>query len=111
MAGPRYFGDGVNDYLWGETFKKDGRPMADTHQGHFFDRDTGEDGLIGIGPVAQFLANGYGLHDVPATSGSGSAIGTAPITTLNSRPAVALRAIRRNRRRPSIRRCCASPNG
>jgi len=51
-------------YPWGETFKKDGRAMANTHQGHFPDRDAGEDAFIGIGPVAQFPANGYGLYDV-----------------------------------------------
>ena len=38
--------------------------MANVHQGHFPDRDDGADGFVGIGPVAQFAANGYGLHDV-----------------------------------------------
>ena len=38
--------------------------MANSHQGHFPDHDTGEDDFTGIAPVAQFPANGYGLHDV-----------------------------------------------
>ena len=38
--------------------------MANTHQGHFPNEDTGEDGYRGIGPVAQFPPNGYGLYDV-----------------------------------------------
>jgi len=51
-------------YPWGNTFMPDGRSMANTHQGHFPDRDTGDDHFTGIGPVAQFPANQYGLHDV-----------------------------------------------
>ena len=51
-------------YPWGDGFMPDNHWMANTHQGHFPDRDAGEDGRIGIGPVAQFAANGYGLHDV-----------------------------------------------
>jgi len=51
-------------YPWGDVFEQDGKPMANTHQGHFPDHDTGEDGFIGIGPVARFPANGYGLYDV-----------------------------------------------
>jgi formylglycine-generating enzyme required for sulfatase activity len=38
--------------------------MANVHQGHFPDRDKGEDGFVGIAPVAKFSPNGYGLHDV-----------------------------------------------
>ena len=51
-------------YSWGDEFTPTGRSMANTHQGHFPDRDTGVDGYQGIGPVAQFAPNGYGLHDV-----------------------------------------------
>jgi formylglycine-generating enzyme required for sulfatase activity len=51
-------------FPWGDEFKKDGRWMANTHQGHFPDKDTGADGFLGIGPVAQFPPNGYGLYDV-----------------------------------------------
>jgi formylglycine-generating enzyme required for sulfatase activity len=38
--------------------------MANTHQGHFPDRDTGEDGFAGIAPVGQYPANDYGLYDM-----------------------------------------------
>jgi formylglycine-generating enzyme required for sulfatase activity len=51
-------------YAWGNELKKDGRWMANTHQGHFPDFDTGDDGFPGLAPVAQFPPNGYGLFDV-----------------------------------------------
>jgi formylglycine-generating enzyme required for sulfatase activity len=38
--------------------------MANTHQGHFPDHDNGDDGFRGIGPIARFESNGYGLYDV-----------------------------------------------
>ena len=34
-------------YSWGDEFTPNGRSMANTHQGHFPDRDTGADGLQG----------------------------------------------------------------
>ena len=51
-------------YPWGDQFQPSGRWMANTHQGHFPDTDTGEDGYVGIAPVAQFPPNGYGLYDM-----------------------------------------------
>jgi len=51
-------------YAWGDAFAPDAKLMANTHQGHFPDEDTGDDGRRGIGPVAQFPPNGYGLYDV-----------------------------------------------
>jgi formylglycine-generating enzyme required for sulfatase activity len=51
-------------YPWGNAFRKDGKWMANSHQGHFPDRDTGDDRFTGIAPVAQFPANAYGLYDV-----------------------------------------------
>jgi formylglycine-generating enzyme required for sulfatase activity len=51
-------------YPWGDDFTPGGKVMANTFQGHFPDKDTGEDGRKGIGPVAQFSPNGYGLYDV-----------------------------------------------
>jgi formylglycine-generating enzyme required for sulfatase activity len=51
-------------YAWGNEFKKDGKWMANTHQGHFPDRDSGEDGFAGLAPVAQFPPNRYGLFDM-----------------------------------------------
>jgi sulfatase modifying factor 1 len=51
-------------YPWGDDFLPNAKVMANTHEGHFPNEDTGEDGYRGIGPVAQFAPNGYGLHDV-----------------------------------------------
>jgi sulfatase modifying factor 1 len=51
-------------YPWGDEFMPARRSMANTHQGHFPDHDSGDDGFRGIGPVAQYTANGYGLYDV-----------------------------------------------
>jgi sulfatase modifying factor 1 len=51
-------------YPWGNEFRPDHRRMANTHQGHFPDHDTGEDHFVGLAPVAQFEPNGYGLYDV-----------------------------------------------
>ncbi len=51
-------------FPWGNTFKNGTQWMANSHQGHFPDHDTGADAFPGIAPVAQFPANGYGLHDV-----------------------------------------------
>jgi formylglycine-generating enzyme required for sulfatase activity len=51
-------------YAWGDDFRPHGKWMANTHQGHFPDSDTGEDGFAGIAPVAEFPPNGYGLYDM-----------------------------------------------
>ena len=51
-------------YPWGDDFMPGGRAMANSHQGHFPDHDTGDDGFRGVGPVGQFPANAYGLYDV-----------------------------------------------
>ena len=51
-------------YPWGDEFMKDGQWMANSYQGHFPEQDTGEDRYTGIGPVAKFPPNGYGLYDV-----------------------------------------------
>ena len=51
-------------YPWGDEFMPARHAMANSHQGHFPDHDTGDDGFRGIGPVAQFASNGYGLYDV-----------------------------------------------
>ena len=51
-------------YPWGDEFMPSAKTMANTHQGQFPHDDTGADGHRGIGPVAQFPPNGYGLHDV-----------------------------------------------
>ncbi len=51
-------------FVWGDDFRPNGKWMANTHQGHFPDHDTGEDGQAGIMPVAHFPPNGYGLYDM-----------------------------------------------
>jgi len=51
-------------YPWGDEFRQNGKWMANTHQGHFPDTDTADDGYAGISPVAQFPSNGYGLYDM-----------------------------------------------
>jgi formylglycine-generating enzyme len=38
--------------------------MANSFQGHFPDRNTGDDGFPGIAPVASFPPNAFGLHDM-----------------------------------------------
>jgi len=51
-------------YPWGNEFHPGGKMVANTYQGRFPVKDTGEDGFAGLAPVAQFPANHYGLHDV-----------------------------------------------
>ena len=50
--------------VWGDEFRPQKKWMANTHQGHFPNSDTGEDGYVGIAPVAQYLPNKYGLYDM-----------------------------------------------
>src|SRR4029079_7958910 len=59
-------------YAWGDELRPDGRWMANTYQGHFPNHDAAEDRFPGIGPVAQFPANGYGLSDVAGNGGGGT---------------------------------------
>jgi sulfatase modifying factor 1 len=51
-------------YPWGNEFRPNGKWMANTHQGTFPVKDTGDDGHIGISEVALFPPNGYGLYDM-----------------------------------------------
>ncbi len=51
-------------YTWGDELRPGGKWMANIHQGHFPDRDSGADGFVGIAPVGQFPSNGYGLRDM-----------------------------------------------
>jgi sulfatase modifying factor 1 len=51
-------------YPWGDEFRPNGKWMANTHQGNFPNSDAGDDGYIGIAPVAQFPPNAYGLYDM-----------------------------------------------
>ena len=51
-------------FVWGDKFRPNGKWMANTHQGHFPNQDTGADGHVGIAAVAQYSPNGYGLYDM-----------------------------------------------
>jgi len=51
-------------YTWGNEFRPGGKFMANTYQGPFPVKDAGEDGFVGLAPVAQFPPNGYGLFDM-----------------------------------------------
>lgn len=51
-------------YAWGDDLRPQGKWMANTFQGRFPMKDTGEDGFAGIAPVKSFPANGYGLYDM-----------------------------------------------
>ena len=50
-------------YVWGNEFKPGRKFMANTYQGQFPCKDTGEDGFAGTSPVGSFRANGCGLYD------------------------------------------------
>jgi sulfatase modifying factor 1 len=51
-------------FVWGDEFRPGGKWMANTYQGHFPNADSGEDGHLGIAPVAQYSPNTYGLYDM-----------------------------------------------
>lgn len=51
-------------YVWGDTFRQDGRLLANTWQGAFPEENTGEDGHLTTAPVKSFPANGFGLYDM-----------------------------------------------
>lgn len=51
-------------FAWGDEFKPGGKFQANSYQGHFPDRNTGEDGFIGSAPVGSFAPNGFGLFDM-----------------------------------------------
>jgi formylglycine-generating enzyme len=51
-------------FVWGDSFRLNGKWMANTHQGHFPDRSSSDDGYPGIAPTAQYPPNGYGLYDM-----------------------------------------------
>lgn len=51
-------------YAWGDEFRPGGKFMANTFQGLFPVRDTGEDRFAGRAPVKSFPPNGYGLYDM-----------------------------------------------
>ena len=53
-------------FVWGDQFRPGGKWMANTYQGTFPVKgsDKGDDGSVGIAPVAHYPPNGYGLYDM-----------------------------------------------
>ena len=51
-------------YVWGDDFKPDGKFRANTFQGNFPNKNTGEDGFLASAPVGSFEPNAFGLFDV-----------------------------------------------
>ncbi len=51
-------------FPWGDEFRPGGKFMANTWQGEFPYRNTGEDGFVGTAPVKSFPPNAYGLYDM-----------------------------------------------
>ncbi len=57
-------GRGNQTYYWGNELKPNGKWVANIYQGEFPDKNTAEDGYVGIAPVKSFPANAYGLYDM-----------------------------------------------
>ncbi len=51
-------------YSWGNDFMPAGKFMANTFQGAFPSKDTGDDGYLSTSPVKTFEPNDYGLYDI-----------------------------------------------
>ena len=53
-------------YPWGDELKPGGHWAANIYEGRFpvWGADLGEDGYVGLAPVAQYAPNAYGLYDV-----------------------------------------------
>ena len=51
-------------FVWGDSFRPDGKYMANTFQGHFPDKNSDEDGFSSTSPVTKFPPNGYELYDM-----------------------------------------------
>ncbi len=51
-------------YAWGDELAPGGKWQANSWQGEFPSRNTGEDGFTGRAPVGCFPPNGYGLYDM-----------------------------------------------
>jgi len=51
-------------YAWGDEFRPEGKWMANTFQGQFPAKDSGEDGFAGPAPVKSFPPNDFGLYDM-----------------------------------------------
>ena len=58
-------------FVWGDQFRPNGKWMANTYQGYFPGKDTGNDGHVGTSHVGLYQPNGYGLYDMAGNVGSG----------------------------------------
>jgi formylglycine-generating enzyme required for sulfatase activity len=52
------------DFVWGDEYMPNGKPMANTWQGEFPWQNLLEDGYEWTAPVESFPPNGYGLYDM-----------------------------------------------
>lgn len=51
-------------WYWGDSLQLQGRWMANTFQGEFPEKDSGEDGFAGTAPVGSFPPSAWGLYDM-----------------------------------------------
>jgi sulfatase modifying factor 1 len=51
-------------FVWGDELKPAGKFRANTFQGNFPNKNTGEDGFLATAPVGTFEPNAFGLFDV-----------------------------------------------
>ena len=52
------------EFVWGDEFMPNGKPMANTWQGNFPNENLLVDGFERTAPVGSFPANGYGLFEM-----------------------------------------------
>ena len=52
------------EFVWGDEYMPDGKPMANTWQGEFPWQNLLEDGYEWTAPVCTFPPNGYGLYEM-----------------------------------------------
>ncbi|QMU30844.1 formylglycine-generating enzyme family protein [Adhaeribacter radiodurans] len=51
-------------YYWGSELMPGNKWVANIYQGNFPDKNTGEDGFLGVAPIKSFPPNAYGLYDM-----------------------------------------------
>jgi formylglycine-generating enzyme required for sulfatase activity len=52
------------EFVWGDEFEPDGKPLANTWQGDFPNENLMTDGFEWTAPVGSFPPNGYGLYEM-----------------------------------------------